>query len=182
MADEDVFVKRTHPLTLQPFENYRPPAASSAPEARDEDNFNEMSARSFELHADPQQLGDEVMTVTTTARAQQQRSDTAAAVRVNPRRAATVQAAAARQKEADAAPVTPLTAEEESWGHWSARHMYNGMIMVMISLYQVVQLGVRQQQIDPKTLEIVSDAYMPAPPRAADLEKGKAKANAPRAP
>ncbi|GET93312.1 unspecified product [Leishmania tarentolae] len=73
-----------------------------------------------------------------------------------------------RQKKEER--VRPLMAEE-SCTHWGYRHIYNSVMMMMGSFYCIGQLGLKQQNIDMETLELMNDAYIQALPRAEDLKR-----------
>lgn len=66
------------------------------------------------------------------------------------------------------AEVQPLTAEEESWGQWSWRHVFNSLLLLGSSFYQIVQVGWEQQPIDMKVMEFTRRSYITAPPRTAE--------------
>lgn len=97
-----------------------------------------------------------------------------ATVHIDPRRSHTVAAQKAAEAEAEA---EPLTAENETWGHWSFRHTWNAIVMVLLGLYQVTQAGARRQPVDMKTITYTNSVYMEAPPRAAELQKTGGAAN-----
>lgn len=135
------------------------------------DSINESS--SFEMNTSPllaaelRQHGGDLPSAST--RAPRRRGSNA--VHVDPLRRAPVTAAATtKQKEENEAELRRLTAEEESWSHWGYRHLYNSIVMMMITFYQIGQLGLKQQHADMKTMECTKDAYMPAPPRAENLK------------
>lgn len=96
-----------------------------------------------------------------------------AAVHVDPNRTRTVAAAAAARRKSteEVAAVEPLTAENETWGHWSFRHAWNAVVMLLLGLYQVVQASAQRQPVDMNTITYTNSMYVPAPPRTAELQK-----------
>ncbi|KAG5488642.1 hypothetical protein JIQ42_00254 [Leishmania sp. Namibia] len=185
--DDRVFAPAVHALPVEPLVDYPSPAhvgeSNLDIDSRDESRSHEMNARPVLAPQLRQHLGDVLITAATTVsssplRAPSHRS--CDAVHVNPQRSATVAAAAARRRAEDEASVRPLTAEGESWGHWGFRHLFNGLVMMMVSLYNIAQLGVKQQPTDVKALACANDVYMTAPPRAVDLKKAEKAAAADR--
>ncbi|KAK7199956.1 hypothetical protein NESM_000044100 [Novymonas esmeraldas] len=180
--DKAALAATSHPLTFAALDRCTAHAEVDYVFCRDSPE----QSRSFEMTADAEAAAPKTTEKTVRVpppsppRAGAQRRGSGA-VHVDPRRSATVTAAAAaaaRQaaEEREKAQVRPMTAEEESWGHWGFRHAYNSVVMMMITLYQVVQLGVKHQPVDMKTLENTASAYMPTPPRAAELKKAETAA------
>ncbi|KAG5464810.1 hypothetical protein LSCM4_00251 [Leishmania orientalis] len=178
--DDGVFAPAVHALSVEPLVDYSSPAHVSESildiHSRDESRSREMNARPVLAPQLRQHLDDVLITATTTVppsplRAPPHRS--CDAVHVNPQRCATVTAAAARRRAEDEASVPPLTTEGESWGHWGFRHLYNGLVMMMISLYNIAQLGLKQQPNDVKALACANEVYMSPPPRTVDLKKAE---------
>ncbi|KAG5464068.1 hypothetical protein LSCM1_00248 [Leishmania martiniquensis] len=177
--DDSVSAPAVHPPPAEPLAGHPSPTHVGKRilgiDSKDE-SFSHGMNESPVLAPQPRhQLADVPITVTTTMPSSSLRASLRRgcdAVYVNPQRSATVAAAAsARQKAEDEASVRPLTAEDESWGHWGLRYLYNGLVMMIMSLYSMAQHGVKQQPVDTKALECVNDIYMPAPPRAADLKE-----------
>ncbi|KPI84445.1 hypothetical protein ABL78_6500 [Leptomonas seymouri] len=91
-----------------------------------------------------------------------------ATVYVDPHRIHTV-AAAAKKKMDEENTEEPLTAENETWGHWSFRHAWNGFVMVVVGLYQVVEACAHQHPLDVGVIIYTNNVYMPAPPSEKEL-------------
>ncbi|KPA80207.1 hypothetical protein ABB37_05185 [Leptomonas pyrrhocoris] len=155
--------------------------AASCPKAFDDVDDSQQTDRSFEMRGEDGERAQETITVRTTvprttcvtsSSPLSRREQRSAAVHVDPHRSRTVAAAAAaKEEEEKEAAAEPLTAENETWRHWGFRHTWNGFVMMLLGLYQVVQVGVRRQPADVETITNTTNAYMSAPPRADELEK-----------
>ncbi|CAC9550346.1 hypothetical_protein [Leishmania infantum] len=174
--DDSVFAPIARPLSVVPL-RYHQSRAHPAKCRLEVDPIYESS--SLERDASPllatelrQHLGD---LPSASTRASRRRGSNA--VHVSPLGSATVPAAAAAKKAENEAKVQPPTAEEESWSKWGYRHLYNSVVMIIISFYQIGQLGLKQQHAD-MMLERTKDAYMPVPPRAEDLKAEETAATA----
>lgn len=66
-----------------------------------------------------------------------------------------------------------VAAEDEGWGSWLSRKLYNGLVMLGMSFYQIMQLSVKQQPVDVKVIEFTSQQYLPNPPTRAELAERK---------
>ncbi|KAG5465544.1 hypothetical protein CUR178_00249 [Leishmania enriettii] len=178
-----VFAPAVHALSAEPLVDYSSHTHVGESvfdiDSTDESRSHEMNNPLVLAPQFRQHLGDVLVTATTTVPSSPLRApprSSCDAVHVNPQRSATVAAAAARRRAEDEASVRPLTAEGESWGHWGFRHLYNGLVMMMVSLYNIVQIGLKQQPTDVKVLACANDVYMTPPPRAVDLKAEKAAA------
>lgn len=60
-------------------------------------------------------------------------------------------------------PPSTRTAEEESWGDWSWRQMYNGLGGMCIAMHEVVQIAWKHERMSEKTREYSKSLYIPTP-------------------
>jgi hypothetical protein len=196
-TESGVFKPASHPLAFPTCREGNgivySEAASSSRVFHDLQDSKEAS-RSFEMGDVPVENADErvqeTVAIRTTAprckhpptAASSKQEQWSAAVHIDLHRSHTVSAAAAAKKKEEEAAQEPLTAENETWGHWSFRHVWNGFVMLMMGLYQVVQAGARHEPVDMKTISYTNSVYISAPPRAEKLKKAGAQGNAEASP